>query len=39
MGGATTKDVTDLMKLVQNTVYEKFLVSLEGEIEIVEKVK
>mgnify|MGYP003314527141 CR=1 FL=1 len=32
---ATTKDVTDLIKFCQDTVYEKFAVKLETEIKFV----
>ena len=34
-GGATAKDIIDLMYLVQNTVYDKFGVMLEPEVRIV----
>lgn len=34
-GGATCKDILDLIKLVQNTVFEKFGVKLEVEPEII----
>lgn len=35
IGGATTTDIIDLMKLVQNTVYDKFAVRLEPEVRII----
>ncbi|MBO4562372.1 MAG: UDP-N-acetylmuramate dehydrogenase [Clostridia bacterium] len=35
IGGATSKDVTDLIKIVQNTVLEKFGVELEPEVKIL----
>lgn len=35
VGGATETDITDLMHLVQNTVKDKFDVSLEPEVRIV----
>lgn len=34
-GGATATDITTLMKLVQNTVYDKFGVMLEPEVRII----
>ncbi len=34
-GGATCKDVLDLIKLIQDTVYEKFGVNLVPEVEII----
>lgn len=34
-GGATAKDIVDLMHLVQNTVFDKFGVSLEPEVRII----
>ena len=33
--GATTKDVTDLIKFCQDTVFKKFGVMLETEIKVV----
>ena len=34
-GGATATDIIDLMRLVQNTVYDKFGVRLEPEVRII----
>lgn len=34
-GGATAKDITSLMRLVQNTVFDKFGVRLEPEVRII----
>lgn len=34
-GGATATDILDLIKLVQNTVYDKFGVELEPEVRII----
>ncbi len=36
IGGATTKDITDLIKLVQDTVYKEKGVLLEKELRIIE---
>ena len=34
-GNATATDIIELMKLVQNTVYDKFGVRLEPEVRII----
>ena len=34
-GGATASDILSLMRLVQNTVYDKFGVMMEPEVRII----